>query len=296
MLRPTTVTYDDIVSFLAQGDERKPASVLRTLFDGAHSEALIARWLADESKDGTIHAKDAAPELLKLIETRLGLILPDGTSISAAREKTVRYALVGEFRSDLMDEPPASVGMVPPPLGKEQIDRVREISEILRKAHAEQYVELANRVASDLNLEGAKVDAAHLGKHRDLPFRGETGARVRGRAHCFEQIQRRHRHRDREKPQLLGRVRRRSPGAMGDLPTDGRARPADRARAPNPHEGGSRASRVGRCLCKRRRVVSGRRAAAPPRDLGRQDGRGAGGREGPSGCPQGARGASQADG
>jgi hypothetical protein len=163
MLRPATVTYDDIVSLLAQSDEGAQASVLRTLFDGAQSEALIALWLADETRDEAIQAKDATPELLKLVEARLGLSLPEATILPDARERTLRFVLVGEFRSDLNCDPPASVGRVPAPVGKESIDRLREVTNILRKTHAEQYVVLANRVASDLNLEGAKLDPIHLG-------------------------------------------------------------------------------------------------------------------------------------
>jgi hypothetical protein len=163
MLRPATVTYDDIVSFLAQGDDGSPVSVLRTLFDGAQSEALIARWLADDTNDGAIYAKDATRELVKLVEARLGLTLPEATAVSEAREKVLRYVLVGEFRSDLGCAPPASVSMVAVPPGKEQVERLCEVAETLRRAHSEQYVVLANRVASDLNLEGATLDAVHLG-------------------------------------------------------------------------------------------------------------------------------------
>jgi hypothetical protein len=163
MLRPATVTYDDIVSFLAQGDEGAQASVLRTLFEGAYSEALIARWLADETKDGLIEGKEATPELLKLMDARLGLALPETTTISEARERALRYVLVSEFRSDLRCEPPPSVSMVPLPAGKEQVERVQEVAETLRQTHAEQYVVFADRVASDLNLEGAKLDPAHIG-------------------------------------------------------------------------------------------------------------------------------------
>lgn len=164
MLRPANVTYEDIVSFLAQGDEGKQASVLRMIFDGAQSEALIARWLADETRDGAIQAKDAAPELVKLIETRLGLVLPESPSVSEARARILRFILVGEFRSDLSCEPPASIGMIPAPPGKDQVDRVREIATALRKESPERYIGMADRVASDLNLDRAEVDAAHLGK------------------------------------------------------------------------------------------------------------------------------------
>ncbi|HRS17563.1 MAG TPA: PglZ domain-containing protein [Thermoanaerobaculaceae bacterium] len=164
MLRPSTVTYDDIVSFLAQGDDGAAASVLRALFDGAQREALLARWLADETRDDAIQAKEATAELLKLIEARLGLALPATATAAEAREKTLRYVLIGEFRSDLSCDPPASVSMVPVPSSQEQIDRLRELAETLRKTHGEQYVVLADRVASDLNLEAAKLDAAHLGR------------------------------------------------------------------------------------------------------------------------------------
>lgn len=170
MLRPANVTYDDIVSFLAQGDEGKPASVLRALFEGAQSEVLIARWLADESRDGAIQTKEATEELLKLIQARLGLILPDGMTVPEAREKTLRYVLVGEFRSDLMGELPASISMIPAPSGKDQIDRIHDVAETLRKNHAEEYVGLADRVASDVNLEAAKVDVARLGNIETFRF------------------------------------------------------------------------------------------------------------------------------
>ena len=84
---PVSVGYDDIVSFLHQGEEGKSASVLRTIFDGAQSEALITRWLAFEDKDATIVEKDAAVELLKLVETRLGLPMPENTTVTETRDK-----------------------------------------------------------------------------------------------------------------------------------------------------------------------------------------------------------------
>ena len=163
MLRPATVTYDDIVSLLAQSDEGAQASVLRSLFDGAQSEALIALWLADETRDGAIQAKDATARAPEADRGPAGLELPKATILPDAREKTLRFVLVGEFRSDLNCDPPASVGMIPAPVGKESIERLREVANVLRKTHAEQYVVLANRVASDLNLEGAKLEPIHLG-------------------------------------------------------------------------------------------------------------------------------------
>ena len=163
MLRPASVGYDDIVSFLHQGEEGKSASVLRTIFDGAQSEALITRWLADEDRDATIVEKDAAVELLKLVEARLGLPVSENTTVTEMRGKLLRYVLVSEFRSDLECDPPQSVAMVRDPPSKEQVERIRDVAESLRRCHADSYVALSNKVEADLGLAKAKIDAGHLG-------------------------------------------------------------------------------------------------------------------------------------
>ena len=163
MLRPASVGYDDIVSFLCQGEEGTSASVLRTIFDGAQSEALITRWMAEEDKDETIVEKDAVVELFKLVESRLGLPVPDNNSVTETREKLLRYMLVNEFRSDLECDPPESVAMVPQPRNQEYVDRLRDVAESLRRGHPDRYVDLADKVEADLGLSKAKIDAGHLG-------------------------------------------------------------------------------------------------------------------------------------
>jgi hypothetical protein len=163
MLRPASVSWDDIVSFLEQGGGGPVASVLHTLFGAAQGEALLTEWLASDAKDAAMIEKDAVPELLKLIKARLGLELAEGTSVSEARAKTVRYVLVNEFRGDLACEPPKSVGMVPNAAGKEQTERIRDVAESLRRRNPQAYAVLADKVEQDLGLAGADVDAAHLG-------------------------------------------------------------------------------------------------------------------------------------
>ena len=179
MLRPASVGYDDIVSFLHQGEEGKSASVLRTIFDGAHSEALITQWLADEDKDATIVEKDAAVELLKLVETRLGLSVPENTTVTETRDKLLRYVLVSEFRSDLECDPPQSVAMVPDPPSKEHVERIRDVAESLRRGHADSYVALSNKVEADLGLAKAKIEADHLGNIDTFRLRRTRAARLR---------------------------------------------------------------------------------------------------------------------
>ena len=181
MLRPASVGYDDIVSFLHQGEEGNSASVLRTIFDGAQSETLITRWLADEDKDATIVGKGAAVELLKLLETRLGLSVPENATVTELRDKVLRYVLVSEFRSDLGCDPPQSVAMVPDPPSKEHGERIRDVAESLRRGHADSYVALSNKVEADLGLAEAKIEAGHLGnidtfrfeEHALLAYAGE---------------------------------------------------------------------------------------------------------------------------
>ena len=163
ILAPASVGYDDIVSFLHQGKESKSASVLRTIFGGAQSEALITRWLADEDKDATIAEKGAAVELLKLVETRLGLPVRENTTVTETRDKLLRYVLVNEFRSDLECEPPQSVAMVSDPPSKEHAERICDVAEGLRRGHADSYVALSSKVEAELGLAVAKIEASHLG-------------------------------------------------------------------------------------------------------------------------------------
>jgi hypothetical protein len=181
MLRPQ-VSYADIVALLQQSQDGAPTSVLRTLFSGAQSETLLSRWLADTSLDASIDAKGAAPELLQLIESRLGLALPTSTSIAAARDKTIRYVLINEFRADLQAEPPASLSLVPMPALKEKTERLRSVAEALRTHHANSYSELADQLETSLGLASAGIEAAHLGsvdtfrfeEQALLTFVGET--------------------------------------------------------------------------------------------------------------------------
>ena len=75
MLAPESLTYDDVVSYLEQARAGDQGSILKSIFGGASSELLLTRWLADESHDQEIVAKQALSELLRLIEARLGLSL-----------------------------------------------------------------------------------------------------------------------------------------------------------------------------------------------------------------------------
>jgi hypothetical protein len=158
------LTYDDVVSYLAQASGGEHASILKTIFGGASSEALLTLWLAESVHDEQIVEKGASDEVFGLVHARLGLALPAEISVGDARSRTIRYVLVNEFRSDLDCDPPDSLALIESTTTKEEIARVHEIAEALRRhEHAERYIELADQVEKDLNVAGADIDAANLG-------------------------------------------------------------------------------------------------------------------------------------
>jgi hypothetical protein len=164
MVDREALTYDDVVSYLDQAGGGEQASILKTIFGGASSEALLTQWLADESHDSQIVAKGAIGELYRLIDARLGHAIPADAPVKDARSRTIRYVLVNEFRSDLDCEPPPAVALIESPATKEQLARACEVADALRRQeHAARYVELADQVERDLNLASAQVDAAHFG-------------------------------------------------------------------------------------------------------------------------------------
>ena len=188
MLRPSGVSYDDIVSFIRQGEMGISASVLRTIFDDAQSETLIARWLSDSTKDDSIVEKDAIIELGKLIESRVGMSVSGNTTVGEIRSKLLRYVLVAEFRSDLDSDPPPSLDMIPVPPSNEHLKRIKDVAERLRRRHADDYVELANKVESDMGLGKATVDATHLGRIDTFRFEERILLSYAGRADRRPQV------------------------------------------------------------------------------------------------------------
>lgn len=164
MLAPERICYADIVKYLVQAESMGQPSILKAIF-GEHqdSTAILATWLASDEHDGEIIEKEAVNELNKLIGAYLGLDIAEDTLLTDTRVKTIRYVLVGEFRADLQCEPPIIVGMIPAPSNQELLQHVRSVASRLRTQHGEAYVELADRIESELDLRIAALDAAHLG-------------------------------------------------------------------------------------------------------------------------------------
>lgn len=164
MLAPESLTYHDVVSFLLDenGAAGRSASLVKLVLGNVSSEELICRWLASEARDVELEAKQAAPELLKLVQARLGLALSAG-SLGKARHQTLRYVLINEFRSDLAGTAPGQLDVVPAPPTTDEMQRVREVAERLRREHPDGYSDIADGIERELNLPALKFDPDALG-------------------------------------------------------------------------------------------------------------------------------------
>ncbi len=184
LLAPENIGYDDVVSFLAQGDGETP-SVLRTIFDGSKENAdLIAGFLVDPSRDARIVEKGAADELFQLMASRLGLSIESGTGLDDARQQVLRYVLVNEFCADLSCDPPASVAMIGRTQSLDQTALARKTAEAMREKHADLYEGLADGVSKELDLAAQPIAAEHLGKVDTFRFEeavllSHAGERIR---------------------------------------------------------------------------------------------------------------------
>ncbi|MFO0757499.1 MAG: PglZ domain-containing protein [Byssovorax sp.] len=165
MLSPgRRITYEDLARALAGAAGAEPPSILKTIFhDMTGNDALLAAFLADDSRDAQIDDKDAVPELRKLVRAHTGLDLPDGAPLAKLRAILLRYVLAGEFRSDLGCAPPPSLAAVPAVPSKTEETAVRAVAQRLRGAFAAAYTALADRVEQELGLGQEKLPAAAIG-------------------------------------------------------------------------------------------------------------------------------------
>ena len=162
MLAPEALTYQDIVGFLTQ-DAGGAGSLVKVVLGAGSSEELVTRWLAAEETDPALEAKLATTELMRLVEARMGLSLDPGIGLGKARRHVLRFLLVNEFRADLGGPAPASLDLISAPATKEQLDRVREVAERLRRAHAATYTAIADGIETELQLPMLGIAAAALG-------------------------------------------------------------------------------------------------------------------------------------
>ncbi|MEU5880833.1 PglZ domain-containing protein [Spirillospora sp. NPDC047279] len=164
------LTYTDLAR-MAESDGPEPPSILKTIFhDARDSDAMLGSWLTDESHDAAISAKAATPELVALINAKLGLDPPGNATLSKLRAVTARYVLASEFRLDLACPPPASLEGVPTPPSAESASAVRALATRLRVDFSAAYPALADQVENDLRLRETEIPASALGSTDTFRF------------------------------------------------------------------------------------------------------------------------------
>ncbi len=98
LLNRPCVSYEDLIYALS--DDTEPPSTLKAIFQGVSGhDAILAAWLAQDSQDAAIEAKDATRELVQLVGIRLGLELNHDMGLQKLRAITQRYVLANEFRA-----------------------------------------------------------------------------------------------------------------------------------------------------------------------------------------------------
>lgn len=163
MLAPDNLSYQDVVRLLTQ-EGAPQTSLLKLVLGDGSSEVLLARWLAIETYDAELETKQATPELLRLIESRVGLALPNDTPLIKARRQVARYLLINEFRDDLMCEAPDSLNLIAAVPTSDEYQRVRLILQDLRQHYPTPYQTLADSIEAEMNLASLNIDPSLLGR------------------------------------------------------------------------------------------------------------------------------------
>ncbi len=162
MLSPDSLSYADVVRYLGSSDSGG-GSLLKLVLQGSTGEQLITHWLTSEKKDQEIVSKLAEPELFRLVQSRIGLQIEEGTSLDKARHQAIRYLLVNEFRSDLKCVAPNILNIIPKYSRKDDLKHVAEVVNFIRTNHSEAYIEWADRIESELGLADIGIDPRNLG-------------------------------------------------------------------------------------------------------------------------------------
>lgn len=180
ILRPESVGYDDLARVAAQPSGGEPASLLRSLFEGASDAVgIIASWCLDPSKDRSLVDKGAVPELTQLLDVRLGLTVPQDAAPSRMRASTLRHVLGSEFLLDLRSGKPALPG-VALPRNRDQEQGVRQVAVQMRTKSPEAYENIADAVEKELGIDRLDLDGDAFGAIDT--FRVEEARVV---IHCF---------------------------------------------------------------------------------------------------------------
>jgi hypothetical protein len=188
MLKSDSLTYLDLTRMTQDESVGEGASLLKSVFGGSDTLAILTTWIGDTEKDSELDAKGALGELRSAALARLGLTLPDDGTNVRMRAIAARYVLANEFRSDLEDQgkqSPAAALLknIHEPSTSDQLKGVREVAKRLRERHPATYAPVADGIEAELGLSAQAVDGRLLGAIDT--FRFEEAAVVSA---CFDLI------------------------------------------------------------------------------------------------------------
>lgn len=163
MLATTNLTYLDVVALFKQQKSGGSASLLKLVLGEGNSSELLATWLASDTYDQDLTSKGAVPELFKLVTAYLEFQFAPAVDLGKARRQVCRYVLINEFRSDLAGTPPASLSVVSATSTDVFRKAVRDTANAFRQQDAVSYVEWADCIQAELQLDQLSLDPASLG-------------------------------------------------------------------------------------------------------------------------------------
>jgi hypothetical protein len=168
MLKSDSLTYADLSRMTQEETLGEGASLLKSVFGGSDTLAILTAWIGDTEKDSELDAKGALGELRSAALARLGVTLPEDGTNARMRSIAARYVLANEFRSDLEDQGkhgPAAALLknIPEPSTADQQKAVREVAKRLRERHPATYAPLADGIEAELGLSADAVDGRLLG-------------------------------------------------------------------------------------------------------------------------------------
>jgi hypothetical protein len=188
MLKSDSLTYADFARMTKDETGAEGTSLLKNIFGGSDTLAILTTWIGDPEKDGELAEKGALGELRAAALARLGLTLPSDGTNGRMRSITARYVLANEFRLDLGDQggggpAPTLLKNIPEPGTADQQKALREVAKRLRERHPKAYEALADGIQAELGLSADTLDGHHLGAIDT--FRFEEAAVVSA---CFDLI------------------------------------------------------------------------------------------------------------
>jgi hypothetical protein len=161
--------FEDVVAFLAQRGGGK-ASRLKVVFKGESDANILVRWLTSDEHDESIGEKGAQGELVRLVQSRVGLELDEAVALPVARARLARFVLLNEFRHDLRGDPPGAISSQPTPGTDAQVGNTLDLARRFRAEFPEAYVSRARQIEQEFHLAKAKVKPEELGRIDTFEF------------------------------------------------------------------------------------------------------------------------------